>query len=214
MQRPPLPRVSLQASWGPPPPPFSPLGFNLLPWIPVFPPPLPAQPTLASQWPLLALSSQPHPHPHPPWLLSVVPEGPGLRPRGLLPGAGSCSPWKQALLCGPCWRPAAGDAEERKCALKSAGGGSQDKYTQPGEQEGWKIPQAWASLPHRGLTRGLLGGMEGRFQGGAVLYLLPPWGQAVVGGRWRGGSSPVTQGYGPPHGQRGTACDSTRLCPR
>lgn len=67
---------------------------------------------------------------------------------------------EQASLCGPPRRPAAGDTEERKSALRSPGEGSQDKHTQPREQEGWKIPGAEASLHHCGLTRGV--GREGR----------------------------------------------------
>lgn len=47
-----------------------------------------------------------------------------------------------------------GKAKERKSVLKSPGDGSQDKYTQPREQEGWKIPDAEASRHHHGLTEG------------------------------------------------------------
>lgn len=144
------------------------------------------------------------PPPRPPWLLSV------------LPRAGSCGPWKQALLCGPCRRPAAGDAEGRNSALKSAGGGRQGKHTQPGEQEGWKIPEAWASLPHHGLTPGGCG-EEGKVPGPALIYLLPPepGRSRFLGaghGRGAGGEEDPTQEREvmAPHGQQGTACGQRR----
>lgn len=49
-----------------------------------------------------------------------------------------------------CW----GKAKERKSVLKSTGDGSQDKYTQLRELEGWKIPDAEVSLWLPGLPEG------------------------------------------------------------
>lgn len=61
--------------------------------------------------------------------------------------AGFCGSLKTSLALCPaqeasCW----GKAKERKSVLKIPGECSQDKYTQPREQEGWKIPDAVASL--------------------------------------------------------------------
>lgn len=61
-----------------------------------------------------------------------------------------------------CW----GKAKERKSVSKSPGEGGQDKYTQPREQEGWKIPDAEASLHYHDLTKGLgRGGRERKMPG-------------------------------------------------
>ena len=70
---------------------------------------------------------------------------------------------------------AGGQLLGRDSVFKSPGEGSQDKYAQPRGQEGWKIPEAEASLHHCGLTTGLAG-REGRCQGlgPGVIYLLPP----------------------------------------
>lgn len=70
-------------------------------------------------------------------------------------------------------RPAAGggeargvEAEERKSVVKSPGEGGQDKYTRAREQEGWKIPDAEASLHCHALSKGLgEGRREGKCQG-------------------------------------------------
>lgn len=73
---------------------------------------------------------------------------------GLLHRAGFCGSWKTSLaLCcaaeASCW----GKQRKKKSVLKSPGEGGQDKYVQPREQKGWKIPDAEASL-HEGLGGG------------------------------------------------------------
>lgn len=69
---------------------------------------------------------------------------------------------------------AVGGAKERKSVVKSPGEGSQDKYTQPREQEGWKIPEAEASLHCHALSKGLgERRREGKCQGWVIFTCCP-----------------------------------------
>lgn len=70
------------------------------------------------------------------------------------------APRKQGLLCVLCCGgQLLGESRGKKIGFKNPGKGGQDKYSQPREQEGWKIPDAEASLHHHhhrteGLSRG------------------------------------------------------------
>lgn len=67
-----------------------------------------------------------------------------------------------------------GGAKERKSVVKSLGEGGQDKYTQPREQEGWKIPEAEASLHCHALSKGLgEGKREGKCQAWVIFTCCP-----------------------------------------
>lgn len=114
-----------------------------------------------------------------PWPASAT-----QRPRPALSGPRGA--WAQARVgrCRALWllenKPrsvdrAGGQLLGRNSVCKSPGEGSQDKYTRPRGQEGWKIPEAEASLHHCGLTMGLAG-REGRCRGPGpgVIYLLSP----------------------------------------